>query len=60
MPGPGQGVPAATPPGRRQGGSVPILNELFGTWIGWLSLFTIAFVLGMAVFIFVYVTRQMK
>lgn len=44
----------------RQGGTVPILNELFGTWIGWLSMFTIAFIIGMAIFIFVYVSRQMK
>jgi hypothetical protein len=36
------------------------LNELFGTWIGWLSMLTIAFIIGMAAFIFVFVTRQMK
>jgi hypothetical protein len=39
---------------------MPILDELFGTWIGILSLSTIAFILGMGVFIFLYVFRQMK
>jgi hypothetical protein len=39
---------------------MPILDELFGTWIGILSLSTIAFILGMGVFIFFYVFRQMK
>jgi hypothetical protein len=39
---------------------MPILNELFGTWIGILSLLTIVFILGMGVFIFVYVLRRMK
>jgi hypothetical protein len=39
---------------------MPILDQLFGTWIGILSLSTIAFILGMGVFIFLYVLRQMK
>ena len=39
---------------------MPILNELFGTWIGILSLLTIAFILGIGVFIFLYVRRQIK
>lgn len=39
---------------------MPILDELFGTWIGILSLLTIAFILGMGVFIFLYVRRQMN
>jgi hypothetical protein len=39
---------------------MPILNELFGTWTGILSLLTIAFILGMGIFIFVYVLRRMK
>lgn len=39
---------------------MPILDELFGTWIGILSLSTIAFILAMGVFIFLYVFRQMK
>jgi len=39
---------------------MPILNELFGTWTGILSLLTIVFILGMGIFIFFYVLRQMK
>ncbi|MDO8706149.1 MAG: DUF3149 domain-containing protein [Sulfuricaulis sp.] len=39
---------------------MPILNELFGTWIGILSLLTIVFVLGIGIFIFFYVLRRMK
>lgn len=39
---------------------MPILNELFGTWIGILSLLTIAFVLGIGIFILFYVLRRMK
>jgi hypothetical protein len=39
---------------------VPILNELFGTWIGWLSILTIAFIIGMATYLFLYVRREMK
>ncbi len=39
---------------------MPILDELFGTWMGILSLSTIAFILGMGVFIFSYVLRRMK
>ena len=39
---------------------MPILEQLFGTWIGILSVSTIAFILGMGVFIFLYVLRQMK
>ncbi|MEK7717010.1 MAG: DUF3149 domain-containing protein [Pseudomonadota bacterium] len=39
---------------------MPILNELFGTWIGILSLLTIVFIIGMGIFIFVYVLRRMK
>jgi hypothetical protein len=33
---------------------------LFGTWTGILSLLTIVFILGMGIFIFIYVLRQMK
>ncbi|MBI5783674.1 MAG: DUF3149 domain-containing protein [Gammaproteobacteria bacterium] len=32
---------------------------MFGAWIGILSLLTIGFILGMGVFIFLYVRRQM-
>lgn len=39
---------------------MPILNELFGTWLGWLSMFTIAFIIGMAAYLFLYVRRQMN
>ncbi|BAU50117.1 hypothetical protein SVA_3581 [Sulfurifustis variabilis] len=39
---------------------MPILNELFGTWIGWLSMLTIAFIIGMATYLFFYVRREMK
>jgi hypothetical protein len=39
---------------------MPILDELFGTWIGILSMLTIAFIIGMGVFIFFYVLRQIK
>lgn len=39
---------------------MPILNELFSTWIGILSLLTIVFILGIGVFIFFYVHRQMN
>ena len=39
---------------------MPILDQLFGTWTGILSLLTIAFILGMGVFIFIYVFRQMN
>ena len=37
-----------------------ILDELFGTWIGILSLLTIVIILGIGAFIFFYVLRQMK
>lgn len=39
---------------------MPILNELFGTWTGILSLLTITFILGMGSFIFFYVLHRMK
>jgi len=39
---------------------MPILNELFGTWTGILSLLTIVSILGMGSFIFFYVLRRMK
>lgn len=39
---------------------MPILDQLFGTWIGILSLSTIGFIIGMGLFIFLYVRRQMK
>ena len=39
---------------------MPILDELFGTWIGILSLLTIVIILGIGAFIFFYVLRQMK
>lgn len=39
---------------------MPILNELFGTWIGWLSMLTIAFIIGMATYLFLYVRREMN
>ncbi len=37
-----------------------LLQELFGTWIGMLSLFTIAFVIGMAIFLVMFVVRRMR
>ncbi len=39
---------------------MPILDQLFSTWIGILSLLTIGFILGMGLFIFLYVRRQMN
>jgi hypothetical protein len=39
---------------------MPILEELFGMWIGILSLSTIAFILGVGAFLFLFVRRQMK
>lgn len=35
-------------------------TELFTTDIGLLSLFTIAFILGMAIYLYIYVSRHMK
>lgn len=39
---------------------MPILDQLFGTWIGILTMLTIGFIIGMGVFIFVYVRRQIN
>jgi len=39
---------------------VKVLELLFGSWIGLLSLFTVVFILGMAVFLYVFFTKHMK
>jgi hypothetical protein len=39
---------------------MPILDQLFGTWLGILSLSTIGFIIGMGIFLFLYVRRQMN
>jgi hypothetical protein len=36
-----------------------VLELLFGSWIGLLSLFTVLFMVGMAIWLFFFVTRQM-
>lgn len=37
-----------------------LLQQLFSDWIGILSIFTVAFVLVMATFIFFYVRRHIR
>jgi len=37
-----------------------VLELLFSSWIGLLSLFTVVFIIGMAVWLYVFVTRQMS
>lgn len=37
-----------------------VVELLFGSWIGLLSLFTVVFMLGMAGFLYVFVTKHMK
>lgn len=37
-----------------------VLELLFGSWIGLLSLFTIVFMLGMAVFLYIFFTRHAR
>jgi hypothetical protein len=37
-----------------------VVDLLFSSWIGILSLFTIVFMLGMAVFLYVFFTKHMK
>ena len=36
------------------------IDLLFGNWIGLLSLFTIAFIIGMAIFLFRMAVRKMN
>jgi hypothetical protein len=35
-----------------------VLELLFGSWIGLLSVFTIVFMIGMAIYLFVFFTRR--
>ena len=37
-----------------------VLELLFGSWIGLLSLFTVLSIIGMAAFLYVFVTKHMK
>jgi hypothetical protein len=37
-----------------------VVELLFSSWIGVLSLFTILFMLGMAIFLYVFFSRHMK
>ena len=39
---------------------MPILEQLFGTWRGILSLLSIGFIPGMGVFIFLHARRQIN
>ena len=39
---------------------MPIFDQLFGTWLGALTLLTIGFIIGMGIFLFLFVRRQMK
>jgi hypothetical protein len=35
-----------------------VIELLFGSWIGLLSLFTIVFMLGMALYLYIFFTRR--
>ena len=37
-----------------------VLELLFGSWIGLLSLLTVVFVIGMAAYLFIFITKHMK
>ena len=37
-----------------------VLELLFGSWIGLLSLFTVVFIIGMAIFLFLFFAKQMR
>ncbi len=37
-----------------------VLELLFGSWIGLLALFTIAFMVGMAIFLFIFFTKHAR
>jgi hypothetical protein len=39
---------------------VKALELLFTSWIGLLSLFTVVFMIGMAAYLYIFVTRHMK
>jgi len=40
--------------------SVKVIELLLTGWVGLLSLFTVAFVIGIAAYTYVFVTRQMR
>lgn len=37
-----------------------VLELLFSSWIGLLSLFTVVFIIGMAIYLFMFFSRHMK
>lgn len=40
--------------------SVKVFELLLTSWVGLMSLFTVAFVIGIAAYMYIFVTRQMK